>query len=147
MRRPPTGLARKGFTLIEIMIVVIVLAILAAIVIPRIWPTVREARESELKANLHGMRASLALFNAHCGDYPSRLEDLLATDATGLVGAHGDPIPAGCFQGPYFITTPGGILPLDPFTGARDWDYEASVGAVHSSSTQTSSEGTPYSAW
>jgi general secretion pathway protein G len=147
MWRRRNGLRRRGFTLIEIMIVIVVLAILAAIVIPRIWPTVREARESELRANLHGMRASLGLFNAHCGDWPGKLEDLLATDPTGLVGGSGDPIPPDCFQGPYFITTPGGVLPTDPFTGARDWQYDPHTGAVHSASAKTASDGTAYSTW
>lgn len=126
---------------------ILVIAILAAIVIPRIWPTIREARESELRADLHGMRNSAALFIAHCGDWPGQLEDLLATDPTGLVGGSGQPIPAYCFQGPYFIASPDGQLPVDPFTGARDWTYDPSTGAIHSSSTLTASDGTLYSTW
>ncbi|MBM3500547.1 MAG: type II secretion system protein [Armatimonadetes bacterium] len=136
-----------GFALIEVLIVILVIAVLAAIVIPRIWPTVREARESELRADLHGLRNAAALFMAHCSDWPAQLEDLLATDPTGLVGASGRPIPPECFQGPYFISSPDGQLPIDPFTGARDWDYDPSTGAIHSSSTLTATDGTLYNSW
>ncbi|MGQ9731203.1 MAG: type II secretion system protein [Candidatus Zipacnadales bacterium] len=81
----------RGFNLIEVLIVIATIALLAAIVIPRIWPSARAAHESELRAQLRVLRTSLALFNAHCGTYPSRLEDLVAEDVTGLIGADGRP--------------------------------------------------------
>jgi len=138
---------RRGFTLIEVVIVIIVIAVLAAIVIPRIWPSGREAHEAELRANLHGMRSGIALFGAHCGDWPGRLDDLMATDPTGLVGGSGQPIPPECFHGPYFVASPDGQLPVDPFTSQRDWDYDPATGAVHSRSTKTSTDGAPYNSW
>jgi prepilin-type N-terminal cleavage/methylation domain-containing protein len=137
----------RGFTLIEVLIVIVVVAILAGIVIPRIWPSVRGAHESELRGNLHEMRAAIALFGAQCGDWPGRLEDIVATDPTGLVGGNGYPIPPECFTGPYFTATPNGQLPVDPFTGARDWTYNPTTGAVHSSSDQTGNDGTLYNTW
>jgi general secretion pathway protein G len=141
------GGRRGGFTLIEVLLVVAIIAILASIVVPRVWPTVRESRESELRANLRGLRNALGLFMAHCGDWPGRLEDLTASDPTGLVGGGGSPISPDCFQGPYLIATSDGQLPCDPFTGARDWDYDPSSGAVHSASAEASGDGTPYSSW
>ena len=147
MRRQPPASRRSGFTLIEVLIVIVVVAILAAIVIPRIWPSVREAHEGELRANLHAMRAAIGLFGAQCGDWPGRLDDLVATDPTGLVGGNGRPIPPECFTGPYYTACPNNVLPVDPFTGARDWTYDPSTGAVHSSSTKTASDGTVYSSW
>jgi general secretion pathway protein G len=136
-----------GFTLIEVLIVVLIVAMLAAIVIPRIFPSARAAREAELRGNLHMLRTSLAVFHAQCGDWPARLEDLLATSAAGLTGGNGFVIPPEGFRGPYFTASPEGQLPLDPFTGAADWLYQPTTGAVHSASTQTSSEGTLYSTW
>ena len=147
MRRQLRASPGSGFTLIEVLIVVVVVAILAAIVIPRIWPTVREAHEGELRAQLHAMRAAIALFGAQCGDWPGKLDDLVATDPTGLVGASGRPIPPECFTGPYFTACPDGQLPKDPFTNARDWTYEPSTGAVHSSSAGVATDGTLYAAW
>lgn len=138
---------RAGFTLIEVLIVIVVVAILAAIVIPRIWPTRREAKESQLRGNLHELRTSITLFQAHCGDWPGQLEDLVATTGAGLIGASGDPIPEDCFQGPYFTASPDGQVPLDPMTYARDWSYQPTTGAVHSSSDGTAKDGTAYSTW
>jgi general secretion pathway protein G len=138
---------RSGLTLIEVLIVVMVIAILAAIVLPRIWPTRREAAEGQLKGNLHELRTSIALFQAHCGDWPGQLSDLVATTGTGLVGGNGVSIPEDCYKGPYFTASPDGHLPLDPMTGVRDWTYEPTTGAVHSSSDGVATDGSHYSAW
>jgi general secretion pathway protein G len=138
---------RAGFTLVEVLIVVVIVAILAAIVIPRVSPTARTARESELRASVHGFRISLLLFRADCGDWPAKLADLVAESGAGLVGGGGDPIPAESFRGPYFFASPSGQVPRDPFTGAADWFYDPATGAVHSVATATSTEGTPYSSW
>jgi len=136
-----------GFTLIEVLIVVVVVAMLAAIVIPRIYPTARQARETELRANLHAFRTSIVLFHAHCADWPAQLADLVATSGEGLTGGNGVSIPPDAFKGPYFIASPDGFLPVDPFTGACDWTYDPTTGAVHSASPRISSEGTAYSTW
>jgi general secretion pathway protein G len=138
---------RSGFTLIEVLIVVIIIAILAAIVIPRVSPTRREAREAELLGQLHEFRCCLALFHAHCGDWPANLADLIATDGTGLVGGGGQPIAPEAYQGPYFVATGGGQLPKDPFTTKPDWVYDPNTGAIHSASTLISRDGTYYSNW
>ncbi len=138
---------QSGLTLIEVLIVVMVIAILAAIVLPRIWPTSREAAESALRGNLHELRTSVALFQAHCGDWPGQLEDLVATTGAGLVGGSGLPIPEDCFQGPYFTASPDGYVPIDPLTGNRDWLYDPATGAVHSGADGQASDGTYYSSW
>ena len=139
--------AQQGFTLIEVLIVVVVIAILAAIVVPRILGAGREAREGQLRGNLHALRTSIALFQAHTGEYPATLDDLLKADATGMVGASGSPIVPSLFRGPYFSPLPTIALPTDPMTGAADWLYTPNLGGVHSSSAWTSTDGTDYSAW
>ena len=138
---------RRGLTLIEVLIVIVVVAILAAIVIPRLWPTAREARESQLRGQLYELRNSIGLFQAHTGDYPAQLTDLLATDASGMVGASGMPIIPDSFRGPYFIPSPTGDLPIDPITGLRDWVYDPATGEVHSGAPGISSLGDAYSEW
>lgn len=138
--------SRAGFTLLEVLVVVMLVAALAAIVIPRVFPSVRDAREAELRADLHALRTSIALFQSQCGDWPARLEDLLATSTGNLTGGNGVEIPPDAFGGPYFIA-PSGLLPADPFTGARDWLYEPTTGALHSAAAKTSTDGTLYSTW
>ncbi len=138
--------SRAGFTLLEVLVVVVVVAVLAAIVIPRVYPSVRYAHEAELRADIHSLRTSLALFHSQCGDWPAHLQDLLATSGTGLTGGNGVEIPPEAFAGPYFIA-PSGVLPVDPFTSARDWVYEPTTGALHSASTKTGTDGTSYSTW
>ncbi len=138
---------RSGFTLIEVLIVIVVIAILAAIVIPRLLGAGRQAREASLMAHLQEIRNAIALFQAQCGVYPTNLSDIMLTTAPAsgtLPGGGTAPINAPDFQGPY-LTTPDGNLPPDPMTGAADWTYVNTTGAVHSSSTGQTIDGTAYS--
>lgn len=136
----------KGFTLIEMLIVIVVIAILALIVIPRLLGAGRKAKEATLRGDLHQLRNAIQQFEADMGDYPASLDQLVATTApTGQGGGGLDLDPEG-YQGPY-LRTPDGELPVDPFTGDNDWDYTPTTGEVHSSSTLTALDGTAYSAW
>jgi general secretion pathway protein G len=60
---------RKGFTLIEILIVVIILGILAAIVIPQFTNASKEAKQSSLVTQVQSMRSQIALFKLQHNDY------------------------------------------------------------------------------
>ena len=68
--RSPLRLAQKGFTLIELLIVAIMLAILAAIVIPQFSGTTEGAQEAALRSDLAGIRSALALYRQQHGVYP-----------------------------------------------------------------------------
>ncbi len=140
----------KGFTLIEMLIVIVVIAILALIVIPRLLGAGRKAKEASLKGDLHQLRNAIQQFEADCGDYPLALDDLITAPGAGTQGGQGIDIDATAWQGPY-LRTPDGGLPKDPFqdqTLAADWDYSTPAsGDVHSKSTLTAINGENYSDW
>ena len=107
--RRATTAARHGFTLVEILIVVIILGILAAIVIPQFTNASEDARKSSLTSQLQTIRSQIELYKLeHRGDFPTsdgsatgdwewdRLT--LKTDADGATGS-------GSF-GPYLQAKP-----------------------------------------
>ena len=78
---------QRGFTLVELLIVVIILAILAAIVIPQFSSATVDAQEAALDSNLNALRSAIELYKAqHSGKYPAAVA---ATGATCTVGAAG----------------------------------------------------------
>ena len=106
--------ASKGFTLVEILIVVIILGILAAIVIPQFTEASQEARVGNVVTNLQTMRSQLLLYKTqHLENYPAdgvgeghdEFEDEMCnyTDITGAT----NPTPADAFPyGPYLTSVP-----------------------------------------
>ena len=65
-----TAQRQSGFTLVELLIVAIILAILAAIIVPQFASTTVDAQESALRANLSGMRSAIDLYRQQHGEYP-----------------------------------------------------------------------------
>jgi len=68
--------SQSGFTLIEIMIVVIILAILAAAVIPRLTGRTQQAKESRAKADIQTLSLALDLYAIDNGFFPSSAQGL-----------------------------------------------------------------------
>jgi general secretion pathway protein G len=66
----PRAAIRKGFTLVELLIVVIILAILAAIVIPQFSSATTDTQEAALDSNLGGLRNAIELYKAQHTAYP-----------------------------------------------------------------------------
>jgi general secretion pathway protein G len=66
--KPPTRSGLKGFTLVELLIVVTILAILALLVIPQVSSATTESREAALKEELRQVRIQINLFRAQMGD-------------------------------------------------------------------------------
>ncbi|MFH1783844.1 MAG: type II secretion system protein [bacterium] len=69
---------KKGFTLVELLIVIVILGILAAIVIARFAGATKESKEANLKGNLRTMRASIEMYkaNSKSNSYPPTLDAL-----------------------------------------------------------------------
>lgn len=67
----PSMLIRRGFTLVELLIVVIILAILAAIVIPQFAASTDDARFAAADTTLASMRSALDLYYQQHGEYPA----------------------------------------------------------------------------
>ena len=102
---------RRGFTLIEVLIVVTIMAILAATIIPQFTTSADEARNSQRDFNVHLLRSQVEVYRLqHTSTYPDPLSLLTQkTDIDGTVN------PTAAF-GPYIV---GGALPLNPITGSN----------------------------
>ena len=74
--------ARRGFTLIEILIVVIILGILAAIVIPQFGSASKEAKQASLKTSVQTLRSQVALFRLQHNDFLPGANPLVGSGAT-----------------------------------------------------------------
>jgi general secretion pathway protein G len=130
-----SGSRPKGFSLLEMMIVVTVILILASISAPFYQTSVVRAREAVLRDHLFTLRSLIDRFTLDNQRSPARLEEL---------------VEAGYL----------GRLPTDPFTGSNEtWQVknedaplspkQTALGIVdvHSGSNLVSLEGTPYSTW
>lgn len=126
---------RRGFTLIELMIVMAVIAILIAIAVPVYNRAITRAKESVLRNNLFTMRTVIDEYTYDKQKAPQNLQDLVSE---GYLRA----------------------IPVDPITGSSDsWktiiedtlnavnQTEPGIFDVRSGSDKTSLEGTPYSDW
>jgi prepilin-type N-terminal cleavage/methylation domain-containing protein len=116
---------REGFTLIEMLVVIIILGILAMVIIPQITVSQEDAKVSTLKTNLGGIRSAIELYyTQHNNVYPGVATDGTAaagtvaafisqltqfTDAAGVVSGTKT---ATAIYGPYIK---GGALPANPF--------------------------------
>jgi general secretion pathway protein G len=110
--------AKSGFTLVEILIVVVILGILAAIVIPQFTNASEEAKESSLVSDLQTMRSQIELFKVnHDGLVPGAGGGTTPEQAlTGYTDVHGvaQTAPGTGVYGPYLQK-----LPKNPFTDGR----------------------------
>lgn len=133
MRRD--GGRESGFTLVELMVVMAIIVILAAIGVASYTNSITRSKEAVLREDLYRMRDALDQFHADKGKYPGSLDDLV--------------------QEKYLRA-----LPTDPFTQSTDsWQTEMSepdpsnpadspgVSNVKSGAEGTSLDGTKYAEW
>ena len=117
---------RDGFTLIEVLIVVVIMAVLAATIIPQFSSSTKDAKESSLKFNLNTLRSQIELYKLHHNgslpDGTTNLKQLTsATNISGTTGAAGTSFP----YGPYVQNA----LPVNPFTNSNKVTLFAGAGA------------------
>lgn len=111
--RPGPGRSRAGFTLVEIMVVVIVLAILAATIIPQFASTTHDARVSAARADIEKLEGALERFFIHMDRYPTTDEGLrvlveLPTDGEGRWrGEYIKELKPDPWKNPYRYRSPG----------------------------------------
>jgi general secretion pathway protein G len=150
MARSCTDHRRRGFTLIEVMIVIFVIAILAMIIIPRLVAARRRAKEAQLHADLKQMRDAIERFEATTGAWPPALTDVTAQSADEISAdfdGRGGAVERRAYDGPYLVINGAPWLPVDPFTGAANWNYDNASGDVHSAATLTATDGSAYATW
>ncbi len=137
-----------GFTLIEVLIVVVIMAILAGTLIPRFLNTAEDAKSASLSHSLHVLESQIEMYRAqHLNQYPTIQENTLpqltkSTNATGETGTSKSDYPLG----PYLLEAP-----MNPYDGSKNvvevavqgqkptavvgnlggWQYDPSTGAVY----------------
>jgi general secretion pathway protein G len=124
-----------GFTLVELIIVMAIIAILTSIAVPIFARQVQHAKEATLKEDLHTMRTAIDSYTVDKDKAPQSLDDLV--------------------QSGYLKT-----MPIDPMTSRNDtWitsqsdtltdinETQGGIDDVHSGAQGVSSEGTSYNTW
>ncbi len=96
---------QAGFTLIEMLIVVIILGILAAIIIPQLSVSTEDAKINTLKTNLGGLRSSIEIYYAQHGNYPGAIKN----DGTGPSGSADEAQTAFFEQLTRYTNSSGGV--------------------------------------
>jgi len=124
----------RGFTLLELMVVISIIMILMAVAVPVYNQSIVQARESVLRSNLATLRSVISQYTLDKQKAPQSLDDL---------------VTAGYLR----------QVPVDPMTREPNWEVvqedvlmavdqqEPGIIDVHSASTATASDGTAYNTW
>lgn len=138
-RRSAPG-RQRGFTLIEIMVVVVILGILAAMVVPKVLDRPDQARATAARQDIAGLMQALKLYRLDNGSYPSAAQGLKvlvekpATAKAGTWRAYLERLPNDPWGRPYLYLNPGANGEIDVFSlgadGAPDGDgVNADIGS------------------
>lgn len=119
---------RRAFTLIELIAVIIVLAILAGVAVPKYFDYSTKAKESAAKATLGATRSAIASFyadaalNSGSGAYPTLTE--LETDGDVLEQG----VPVNPYNGSADVQAATWNAADPPVSGTAGWNYDAATG-------------------
>jgi general secretion pathway protein G len=103
----------RAFTLIELMVVILILAILAALIVPNVLGRTGQAKVSKAQADLSELSNAIDQFRLDCDRYPTTQEglDALRNPPSGVTGYRGpylkQAIPMDPWNNPYIYTCPG----------------------------------------
>ncbi|HLQ78628.1 MAG TPA: prepilin-type N-terminal cleavage/methylation domain-containing protein [Terriglobia bacterium] len=134
MARRPGTRRSAGFTLLEMMIVMIVIGILMSIALPIYTTSLLKSREAVLRQDLFTLRSLISQYTLDKQKAPQSLDDLI--------------------QGGYLK-----VIPKDPMTNEPNWEVvqedilltvdqqDPGISDVHSASSGTATDGTAYSSW
>jgi general secretion pathway protein G len=133
-RTRKTGRGATGFTLLEMMIVIVIMGILMSIALPIYNQSLLRSREAVLRQDLFTLRSLISQYTLDKQKAPQSLDDLV--------------------QGGYIK-----VLPKDPMTNESNWEVvqedtllsvdqqDPGISDVHSASNAASTDGTAYSSW
>ena len=104
---------RQGFTLVEMMLVVVIIGVLAAMVVPRFAGRTEQAKIARASSDIAAIGLGLDLYELDLGQYPASLTELVAKEAPAGMSQEG----RDKWNGPYLKKG----LPKDPW--GRDYQY------------------------
>lgn len=139
----PTRAAARGFTLIEIMVVVVILGIMGAMVVPKLMNRGRDAKITAARSDIATIMQSLKMYKMDNNRYPTTAQGLnaLVTKPTSGPAANGwnsegylSKLPKDPWGNPYQMLSPGAKGEIDVFTLGEDGQpggtgYDADIGS------------------
>jgi len=126
---------QDGFTLVELMVVMLIISVLAAIAIPAYIASLRNAREAVLKEDLHVMRQAIDSYTMDKEKGPQALDDLV--QAGYLKEVPTDPMT---HSNSTWVTATSDVLESVD-------QSDPGINDVHSGSDEQGTNGQPYSSW
>jgi len=126
---------QTGFTLVELMVVMLIISVLAAIAIPAFIASIKSAREAVLKEDLHIMRQAIDSYTMDKQKGPHSLDDLVQ-------GGYLKEVPSD----PMTHSTTTWVTATSDVLESVD-QSEPGINDVHSGSDEVGSNGQPYSSW
>ncbi len=146
--------AKRGFTLIELMIVVAIIGILAAVVMTKFNQMMEKAREGATKGNIGSIRSAISIYYGNQqGNWPTCLTDVLFQNYMTVLPAVKVTHPVSIFLSGYALAGTVNTVATEavaastegPTTTTGDgWMYNQQTGDVFVNNAQTDSGGNPY---
>jgi general secretion pathway protein G len=124
---PARTISQRGFTLIEIMVVVVILGILAALIAPNVISRIDDAQVVKVQQDIRALESALKLYRLDNFRYPNTEEGLAALvtppqdpNARWPAGGYLDRLPKDPWNGDYVYLHPGNQAEFDIYTLGRD---------------------------